>query len=311
MEQFLTGDVWSQVNKHLKKKQSKIVCIAYVTSDSLALGKGDILICDASEAAIKFGETSAKTIKSYYDRGVNVYSSQSLHAKFLLTDSFLVIGSANLSKSSAERLTESSILTSSSSLISQAKAFSHNLIQESTLLNEKSISQLLEIKVVRQPFKNKGKSKVRSIKFGDQCWFIPSFELSERAYDKVRGIVEKTTKEVSKKNNIAEDEIDFLRWKGESKFSKIAKEGDQIILRLNNKDKTRSYVYPPSTILKKEVADGYTYIYHDSRNAEKQKMSWTKFQAFLKNLNLGKTISNRTVVVLKDDFEKLITVWKK
>jgi hypothetical protein len=48
-----------------------------------------------------------------------------------------VVGSANLSKSSAERLTESSVITESDILISQAKAFCHNLTEESTLLNDK------------------------------------------------------------------------------------------------------------------------------------------------------------------------------
>jgi hypothetical protein len=64
MEQFLTGDIWKEVNKLLTKRQKKIACIAYVTSDKLELTKGDILICDASTFAIKFGETSAKTIES-------------------------------------------------------------------------------------------------------------------------------------------------------------------------------------------------------------------------------------------------------
>jgi phosphatidylserine/phosphatidylglycerophosphate/cardiolipin synthase-like enzyme len=143
MEQFLTGDIWKEVNKLLTKRQKKIACIAYVTSDKLELTKGDILICDASTFAIKFGETSAKTIETYFNRGIKVFSNQQLHSKILLTDTFLVIGSANLSKSSAERLTESSIITDSDVLISQAKAFCHNLTEESTLLGEKDIQTLL------------------------------------------------------------------------------------------------------------------------------------------------------------------------
>jgi hypothetical protein len=111
MEQLLSGDIWAQVNKILKKEKEKIACIAYVTSAELQLTKGDTLICDASTYSIKCGTTSATTLNKYYKRGVKIYCNQQLHSKLLLTDNFLVIGSANLSESSAKNLVESSIVT--------------------------------------------------------------------------------------------------------------------------------------------------------------------------------------------------------
>jgi hypothetical protein len=311
MEQFLTGDIWKEVNKLLTKRQKKIACIAYVTSDKLELTKGDILICDASTFAIKFGETSAKTIETYFNRGIKVFSNQQLHSKILLTDTFLVIGSANLSKSSAERLTESSIITDSDVLISQAKAFCHNLTEESTLLGEKDIQTLLKIEVVKRPFKPTTNSKIRLKKFGNQYWFISAFPLKERTYDKIKDNVEKTTTSISKTTKIDEDDISFLRWRAKTEFSETAKEGDQIILRFNNSDKTRSYIYPPSTILKKQVVDGFTYFYHDNRGSEESKISWTKFQAFLKTIVLEKNITTRSKTILENDVKKLKPLWKK
>lgn len=109
MDQFLTGDIWGKVNKLITGKTKKIACIAYVTSEKLYLSKGDVLVCDASEFAIKFGQTSAVTLQNYFNRGIAIYSNSQLHAKLLLTETFLAIGSANLSKSSAEKLTESSV----------------------------------------------------------------------------------------------------------------------------------------------------------------------------------------------------------
>jgi len=311
MEQFLTGDIWKEVNKLLTKRQKKIACIAYVTSDKLELTKGDTLICDASTFAIKFGETSAKTIETYFNRGIKIFSNQQLHSKVLLTDTFLVIGSANLSKSSAERLTESSIITDSDVLISQAKAFCHNLTEESTLLSEKDIQTLLKIEVVKRPFKPTTNSKIRQKKFGNQYWFISAFPLKERTYDKIKDNVEKTTTSISKTTKIDEDDISFLRWRAKTEFSETAKEGDQIILRFNNSDKTRSYIYPPSTILKKQVVDGFTYFYHDNRGSEESKISWTKFQAFLKTIVLEKNITTRSKTILENDVKKLKPLWKK
>jgi hypothetical protein len=310
MEQFLTGDIWKEVNKRLTKRQRKIACIAYVTSDKLELTKGDTLICDASTFAIKFGETSAKTIETYFKRGIKILSNQQLHSKILLTDTFLVIGSANLSKSSAERLTESSIITDSDVLISQAKAFCHNLTEESSLLSEKDIKTLLKIEVVKRPFKPTTNSKIRQKKFGNQYWFVSAFPLKERTYDKIKVNVEKTTTSISKTTKIDENDISFLRWRAKTEFSETAKEGDQIILRFNNSDKTRSYIYPPSTILKKQVVDGFTYFYHDNRGSEQSKISWTKFQAFLKTIVLEKNITTRSKTILENDVKKLKSLWK-
>lgn len=311
MEQFLTGDIWKEVNKLLAKRQKVIACIAYVTSDKLELKKGDTLICDASTFAIKFGETSAKTIETYFNRGVKAFSNQQLHSKILLTDTFLVIGSANLSKSSAEKLTESSIVTNSDILISQAKAFCHNLIEESTLLSENDIQLLLKIEVIKRPFKPTASSKLRQKKFGNQYWFVSASPLKEKTYYKIKNTIETTTTLISKTTKIKEDDISFLRWRGNTEFSEKAKEGDQILLKYSNSDKTRSYIYPPSTILKKQVIDGFTYFYYDDRGSEDSRISWTKFQAFLKTIALQKNITTRSKTILESDMKKLKSLWKR
>jgi len=311
MEDFLTGDIWKEVNKKLTSRQKKIACIAYVTSDKLKLNKGDSLICDASIFSIKFGETSAKTLKAYFDKGIKIFSKQDLHSKFLLTDHFLVIGSANLSKSSAETLTESSIITYSDILISQATAFCYNLIEESTLLDEKDIQKLLKIEVVKRPFKKTTSSKTRQKKFGNRYWFVSVFPLGDRTYNKIEDKIKKTTASISKTTKIDEDDISFLRWSAKTKFRETAKEGDLIIRRFNNKGKKSSYVYPPSTILKKQIVDGVTYFYYHDQDSEERKVSWKNFQAFLKTIKLEKSITKRTRTILENDVKKIKPLWSK
>lgn len=311
MEVFLTGDIWKEVNKKLTSRQKKIACIAYVTSDKLKLNKGDSLICDASIFSIKFGETSAKTLKAYFDKGIKIFSKQDLHSKFLLTDHFLVIGSANLSKSSAETLTESSIITYSDILISQATAFCYNLIKESTLLDEKDIQKLLKIEVVKRPFKKTTSSKTRQKKFGNRYWFVSVFPLGDRTYNKIEDKIKKTTASISKTTKIDEDDISFLRWSAKTKFRETAKEGDLIIRRFNNKGKKSSYVYPPSTILKKQIVDGVTYFYYHDQDSEERKVSWKNFQAFLKTIKLEKSITKRTRTILENDVKKIKPLWSK
>jgi len=309
MEQFLTGDIWKEVNKLFKKGQKKFSCIAYVTSDKLELSKGDTLICDASTFAIKFGETSAKALNTYFSKGVRLLSNSELHAKLLLTDKFLVIGSANLSKSSAEKLIESSVITDNDILLSQAKAFCYNLVEESTRLTRNDIEALLKIEVVKRPHKPTTKSKTRQKKFGNKYWFISASALGERTYNKIKDTVESTTAQIAERENIDEENISFLRWRTKTEFSDTAKEGDQIILKFNNDDKTRSYVYPPSTILERQVKNGFVYFYHDDRNSGKNKVGWTRFKNFIKEIQLDKPISTRTKIISETDIKKLKPLW--
>ena len=221
----------------------------------------------------------------------------------------MVIGSANLSKSSAERLTESSVVTDNDILLSQAKAFCYNLAEESTLLTKQEIDALLKIDVVKRPFKPITKSKTREKKFGDKYWFISASALSERTYNKIKDNIESTTAKIAKRENIDEENISFLRWRTKTEFSDTAKEGDQIILKFNNDDKTRSYIYPPSTILERQIIGGFVYFYHDDSNSGKNKIGWTKFKSFTKNIELDKPITTRTKIISKVDIEKLKPVW--
>jgi len=311
MEQFFTGDIWNEVNKHFTKRQKKTACIAYVTIDNIELTNGDVLICDASTFAIKFGQTSAKIIDKYFREGVKLFSNQQLHSKLLITDSFLIIGSANLSKSSAEKLIESAILTDNNILLSQAKAFCYNLTKESILLTRPEIDALLKIKVVKKPSKPTAKSKTRQKIFGNRCWFVSCCPLKERTYNKIKDTVGKAKSIISNRENIDEDNIGFLRLRRNTEFTDTAKEGDLIILKFNNESKTRSHIYPPSTILQKQIVDGFTYFYHDVTDSEEREIPWTKFQKIMKGLKLEKSISIRTKIISENDLNKLKPHWKK
>lgn len=195
-------------------------------------------------------------------------------------------------------------------LLSQAKAFCYNLIEESTLLTKKEIDLLLKIAVVKRPHKATEHSKTRQKKFGDKYWFISASPLSDRSYSKIKDNVELTTTSISERENIEEEHISFLRWRVKTEFTDTAKEGDQIILKLNNESKTRTYIYPPSTILERQVVDGFVYFYHDSRTSEGNKIGWTKFKSLIKNMKLDKNITTRTKIISQADIDKLKPLWK-
>jgi len=308
MKKILTGDVWGQVNRLLRGRKSKAACIAYVTSRKLKLRKGDTLICDASTFAVKLGETSAKTLQFYFRKGVKIYSNSSLHSKLLVTESFLVVGSSNLSRSSAEKLIESAIITDDRALNSQAKAFCYNLIEESALLTSDELTKLSKIKVVRRLVSPTKKSLVRKKEFGNQNWFIPVFPLGERAYEDIREKVESTTKSISKKEGLKEDDISFIRWPRVSKIAKESKEGDQLIVKFTNSNRTRSDIFPPCTLLKKEADGEFSILYYDDTNSDSA-IPQTTFKKGIAKLGISNKSFSRTRKISESELNAIHAVW--
>lgn len=312
MEQFLTGDIWKEVNKLFVKRQKKTACIAYITSDILQLTKGDTLICDASDYEIKFGATSAKVLDTYFKKGVTILSNQNLHSKLLLTNSFLIIGSANLSNRSADTLVEAAVVTNDDILLSQVKSFCHILMREkeTVALTRQHIDRLLKIEVVRRSFKPITKSKTREKKFGNRFWYIPLGELSDRTYNKVKDKIETSRKKVIDETEFTEEDIGSIYFSSKSNFSSLAKEGDQLIMNWHNKSKTRHYVFPFATILRVDKENDETiFIYDDTKNGEE--ISLTKFLALTKNLDLEKELGKaRTKELSINDAMKLKALWK-
>jgi hypothetical protein len=304
MEEILTGDVWKEVNSRIPKRVKKFACIAYVTLDNLNLTKGDTLICNASDYAIKNGQTDAKVLAKYFKKGVEIYSCQNLHSKLLLAGKNLVIGSANMSLSSANNLIETAVLTQSETLIAQAQAFCENLLEpeESNKLTKDDISCLLKIKVVRRGIQPTTitKSKTRNIKFGQAIWIISVSPLSERIASNEQGFTDQVELEL---NN---DNLNYIRFTGNSDFRNNAKEGDRIFIIWKNHNGTRSYLYPMNTILKKQENSNWTRFYYDDSKTSKNKIPFSKFLKDMESLSLDKKISKfSTRILSKSDTEKL------
>jgi len=312
MEQFLTGDVWKQVKKHIVKRQRKTACIAYVTLENLHLSKGDTLICDASEYEIKFGATSAKVLSSYFKKGVLIYSNPNLHSKLLLTNSFLVIGSANLSNKSAGELVESAILTDSDILLSQSKSFCHNLKREkeTELLTRKNIDKLLKIKVVRRAFKPTSKSKTRNKKFGNRFWYITVVEMTDKALENVKDKLDHSIKQVTAKTAFSEDDVHTIYFGQKRRIGSLAKEGDQILIFWRNRNNTRQYIYPFATILRIDRKKEETiFVYDDTKGDDEY--SFSKFKAMIKKIDLEKPLDKpRDKELSANDAKKLKALWK-
>ena len=80
MNRVLTAEIWREVKKRARTVKSRKAAIAYVTKDLIGLRAGDVLITDASERAIRSGQTSAPLLRELHRNRVEIYSHKGLHS---------------------------------------------------------------------------------------------------------------------------------------------------------------------------------------------------------------------------------------
>jgi len=126
-----------------------LVAVAYFAKGAsrlLPLPPGSRLVVDASEAAVKSGQTCPADLKRLQKRGVVMYSFPNLHAKVYAFDGLAFIGSANVSNSSSSRLTEAVVRTIERQVVRAARSFVQELC-----LDELSPARLDQLASIYRP----------------------------------------------------------------------------------------------------------------------------------------------------------------
>ncbi len=138
---FVSGqDLWTVVKRVLQHGTRRRVAVAYLGADAAdllkALQRGDLLVCNASEQALRSGATSPNALNELLERGVRLRSHPRLHAKVYATTTRAFIGSANASLTST-RNEEAGVVVDGSALVSEARALVESLAtsSEATLVN--------------------------------------------------------------------------------------------------------------------------------------------------------------------------------
>ena len=125
--QFQGVTVWPLIRKAVRSSQRPAhVAVAYLgqgASRLLPLPPGSRLVVDASESAVKSGQTCPSELARLQKRGVRVFSATNLHAKVFVVDSKVFVGSANVSRRSSNALVEAVVMTSDRAVVAGAKRF--------------------------------------------------------------------------------------------------------------------------------------------------------------------------------------------
>ncbi len=299
MDKLLTDNVWAQIAKELNSTKRRMAAVAYVTSDrNLKLMRNDVLVCDASENAIKTGQTSAAILQTLSRKGVEMWCRPDLHAKVAVFGRFALIGSSNLSASSENNLTELSLLTDSGQIVAQIRAFIYGLRETSEKIDDDFLGRILKLNVSRQ--KRGSRRKAKTNKLGNKTWLISVKELAEGRFPKEQKFVEQAEEKACTLVVDRDSTVSHIRWVGKSTFRSKARPGDRVVQISTSLNGNRKSVIAPCTIVWRQDKDNWTRFYYEE--PEKcQRLTWAQFQKKAKahglsRISRGRELSPREVL---------------
>ncbi|MCZ7637669.1 MAG: phospholipase D family protein [Verrucomicrobia bacterium] len=124
---FIGEGVWRQLRHEVRGARLPChVAVAYFgrgASKLLPLKRGSRLVVDASDGAVRSGQTCPKDLKVLIDRGVSVFSVPNLHAKVYVFGRRAFVGSANASAHSRDDLVEAMLFTTDAGAVADTREF--------------------------------------------------------------------------------------------------------------------------------------------------------------------------------------------
>ena len=129
--ELIVDDIWKQLTRAAKATRApSLAAVAYFgkgASKLLPLCRNSRLIVDASELAVKSGQTCPAELSRLQKTGVRIFSVPNLHAKLFVFGRRLFIGSTNASNRSANTLIEAIVTTTDSDAVRAARKFVKDL----------------------------------------------------------------------------------------------------------------------------------------------------------------------------------------
>ena len=147
---FLGEDLWAAVEELASQPGPRRVAVAYLSSDErLRLRRGDVAIVNASDEAIRGGQTAVAVLEAAGRAGVELYCNARLHAKVIITPGAVLTGSANLSRNSPT-LAEAGVLSADEWVRAAADAWWDQLLRRSIPIDAAFLARIGSLPVERR-----------------------------------------------------------------------------------------------------------------------------------------------------------------
>jgi hypothetical protein len=318
MIRFLATDLWREVRVRAKKALRRRAVIAYVTDpEPFNLGDGDVLVTDATHHAISSGQTSAKSLATLFENGVEIHSCPGLHAKLVVLDDVAIASSGNLSGNSLEgRLIEAGVITDHPTTVSAAINFIERLREETSALSRRQILSLLKIPVTKKPFGQRSSSAKRKPPMARRpsVWLANFYSMSHlKAEDEAEA--EEGREEATKLLANPRSEAAWVYYSLKAKFPQKVKPGDQIIwlTRPRSSSKRPVFAHRHSPVVSCKTGTRYRFVYYESSpKAEAQRMRWGAFKTLCARIGLPFKVGRNTERTLQEEYSNVLNdLWQK
>jgi len=313
MLRIVSDGLWGDSKKLGTKNKPRFAAVAYVTSDAhLKFGRGDTLVCDASDQAISSGQTSASVLRAACARGAKVYSSPGLHAKAIVLGRMAVVGSANMSASSASTLDEAALITDDARAVVGVRVLVEQLAKGGNRVDDEFLARILKIKVrvARHGSRRRRAVKVR----GPRAWLISVVPLDDDKHADENDVVESERGKAEEGTEISDSDAGYVRWVGNSTFRKDAKPGDLVITIWKSHSKSKGgTVYAPEPLLHRKDNGKVTHLFvEEYADRDETSIPFSAFSALWRRVGSGRAPTiNSTREVPVDVAEALRASWKK
>lgn len=261
MDRVLNTNIWGEIKKTAASAPFRRAAIAYVTQDLVGFKSGDVLVVNASEKAIRSGQTDAKLLRDLHSKGVKIYSRADLHSKVIFLGRSAIVGSANMSGSG---LIEVSVISDRPNITSGVASFIAQLARPRHELIASQIASLCKIKVVRTGWGNKNRRSNAKPphKLGKTTWILGVNELTRDPPANEQKSIDRAIAELLESRGSDEDVYNWIRWGKRTRFSKESREGDTLIEISNSKKRKRPIVTRRVPILLKRKEKKLLAVLH-------------------------------------------------
>jgi hypothetical protein len=291
---LITENVWQYLTEKVKASKNKMyVAVAYFgqgAASMLPLTKGSTLLVDASEKAVKSGQTCPEELLKLYKKGVLIYSLPNLHAKMYVIGKTLFVGSANVSYNSSNVLFETLLSTTDSDAIENAKAYITSFCGA-----DMGSEELKRLQKMYNPSKGgwgpKGKKAEKTKKQAlKQKLYVCKLKSLDNWTEEEHEESEKGLKEANtKRNEGSTHRIDTFKWTGKMPMKKY----DEVLQVINIGDD--SVVYPPGRLIHtrkyKKNGKEATFCYVEVQ--EKKELPLNRVKTKLKTEEFNKLFTRR------------------
>src|SRR6185437_13182370 len=306
MLKVVSRDLWPMLRRKAAASESRRAAIAYVTDGSLlSLRSGDVLVTDASDAAIAGSRASVTVLSKYLKSGAKLFSLDNLHAKAMVFDDWAVIGSANASQNSISRLVEAAVLTDRPELVGQTEKLIYSLASVAIPIDKAFIKRISTIPIIRQPstLPRSGRANEAPPLSEQRFWFLGISEDDPYPGDsnRVVSVADKLERTLSRKAG----SLDWFWWPATATFAKKASVGDIVIDCWRPSSRSRSTtsvrVYKHARIaqiFQERGIGAKAFLCVWPQHSEAQAITWTAFLALVQRAGIRLSFTPQSEIEL-------------